>query len=92
MYIFFVPAESQGLKEAGMKRLSNILLQVRRKEWCSSPKHGLDLAWVMALEIYFANLLKKKNNLSSPEVSQHLPDKSQLRTQPWDDLGIFLSD
>lgn len=53
IYVFFVPAESQGLKEAGVERLSNTLLQGRRKEWCSSPKHGLDLAglwhWKFAL-------------------------------------------
>lgn len=76
MYIFFVPAESQGLKEAEVKLLSNTLLQLRRREWCSSPKHGLDLAWAMAGLCDFANFLKQKNKLSSPEVSQHLPDKS----------------
>lgn len=53
----------------------------QEKGMVQQPRAWLGFGWVMALEICFANLLKQKNNLSSPEVSQHLPDKSQLRTQ-----------
>lgn len=49
------------------------------------------MAWVTALELCFANLLKQKNNLSSHEVLQHLQDNCKLRSS-LDDLGILLSD